>query len=203
MLCKTFALLFLGAIAIPSLQATVLYGNYGSAMPGGGGQAKLSNTYGAVRMVATGSGSLSSITTWLDDETNAVATTAALYSDTAGEPGALLESWTLNIPFGNGFTWVPTTLTSLADPTITAGSTYWFVITNPGTSTTYWERDDQGDKLGWWSGSTLTALAGVAVGSKAQLGIELDGTTSTPEPTTFALLALGLPVLWRLRRARA
>lgn len=109
--------------------------------------------------------------------------TVGLYTDQSGEPGELLESWTIPTPMT--FSGALTTITSDSHPLLSAGTQYWFVRTSFPTSPCCFMRaeNDTGVTGGGWEGSTLTGLfnftgsdiatAGIELTSSAQHGSEL------------------------------
>jgi hypothetical protein len=133
----------------------------------------------------------------------------ALYSDSSGKPGSQLESWTENSYSLPNLQGQPplTTLTSLQHPVLSAGTQYWFVITQqpdlvlwwttpPGTSTP--END------GLWGGNSLNSLmqpGSIRMNTVAfQLNSFEASPAPTPEPRSAVLLLVGLTCFCLSRR---
>jgi len=112
--------------------------------------------------VATASGNLASIATLLA-QSKALPLSIGLYADSSGKPGQLLETWSVSVPTSNQSSVPPlTTLVSVQQPLLSAGTKYWFVVNQGRTAnTTYWWPNDQGVRGGLWltAGSTLNLLS--------------------------------------------
>src|SRR5262245_11907660 len=83
-----------------------------------------SNTAGqaeAFKATASASGSIASISVYVDSGSTASKLVAGLYNDAAGKPGTLLTQGTLNAPVAGA--WNTVTAPSAQ---ITAGANYWF-----------------------------------------------------------------------------
>jgi hypothetical protein len=139
---------------------------------------------------------------------------ASLYTDSGGEPGTLVTSFTVppitSSPSAVNFT--PTSSGIVLSP----GSTYWFEIgySSPNSGVTNW----------YFANSTATTGTGTLgsfqfgvdpslgfpINSQTPFSIEVDGTplaTSVPEPSGFVMAVLGGPLwagwAWRRRRRPA
>ena len=117
-----------------------------------------------------------------------------LYSDTAGQPGALLESWNTTLPAVASLV----TLSSSLHPSLSLGSTYWFVLSTPQDSAV-WYMNGTGVVGGLWEGATLTSLNHDFTGNLTP-GLQVNGTT--PEPATSMLMLGGCGIAMLLRRRR-
>jgi hypothetical protein len=168
---------------VPQVFASTIYNNLGPGNSFSGGTDVSNTNFYATTFTTTGAGNLLTVLTSFFS--NSSPTTMAFYTDAAGEPGALLESWSTAIPNSAGLT----TLTSVVNPFVSAGANYWFVITNPtpGSFSSFWNTNDQGVSGGFWTGNSLTTLAQNFAGSAAP-AIQLN---AIPEPATWALVALG------------
>jgi hypothetical protein len=124
--------------------------------------------------------------------------TVALMTDAGGQPGTILESFSLTDapPYSSPgvSTFVSTTNTPLD-----AGTTYW-IVAIPGDRNTagYWLANSTGP-----TGFMRTGNDGVtwSTDPQASPALEVDGTpvAPVPEPPSFALLGVGLAALaaWR------
>lgn len=207
----------LGLLGLPGrLAAGVIYPViYTNVLPGF--PSNLSSVWVIITASGTGAGYLAipfkpnetepllSITTAVGDLTTSLIA-AGLYSDSGGEPGSLLENWSVAFPLWNGDSPpVPgaTTIRSLLNPELTAGSQYWFVLTDTNLSL---------PQFGWvMTNDNTTPLGGLWVGSQPnqlEQGVSLAGThppgievVGLPEPGSAWLLALGAVMLMARRFA--
>src|ERR1035441_9867490 len=131
----SISLVFLG-LTVTSIQAGVIYSNIGVGFPGDTtgpwGVGVTSSPYWAgIPFTAASGGNLASISTDISSTTQPV--DFLLYADASGEPGALLESWTTGVPaFTPSLTPVAmTTLDSVQNPLLLAGSQYWLLVALP------------------------------------------------------------------------
>ncbi|HLW77546.1 MAG TPA: choice-of-anchor R domain-containing protein, partial [Bryobacteraceae bacterium] len=134
------AVFLAAALAIPaSLSAgpVVLFGDIGPGFPGDTPLGHVLRAgFAAVTFMTSAGGSLSQVELGMSAQ-NPENLTAGLYADSAGEPGTLLESFTIPIP-----TKVQsTTVSSLLNPVLSASTRYWFVFAPLGGET--WFADDQ------------------------------------------------------------
>ncbi len=117
--------------AIPCLAATI-YSNFG---PGNtfivNRDYQTNFDFMATSFVSTGGGILENIITPIFSLDSPVA--FGLYTDSGGEPNALLEDWSVTVP---GFPAELVTLTSAQNPLLFAGTPYWFVISLTGAQKT-------------------------------------------------------------------
>jgi hypothetical protein len=178
---------------------TILYSNFSSTypFPSPGGNTYAGNYFGTA-FTTTAGGLLGTVTLGLSDNEEVPVTgqVAGLYTDSGGEPGTLLESWTVSVPLDPGGL---VTLTSTTNPAILSGTTYFLVFTNEAYSVEWYENDTS-VLGGIWIGSTLTGLSEDLTSSPA-LGIELTSVSSVPEPATGTLVAAGVLALGILRFA--
>jgi hypothetical protein len=126
--------------------------------------------------------------------------TVYLASDSGGSPGGALETFS-SLAFTSPDSIL--TLNSLLNPTLSAGSTYWIVVSAPDLSGSYgeWNWNDQGffglafqnAGTGWKSDDNPTPA----------FEVNASRTTSVPEPTTLLLFGAGFVGFTALRRRRA
>lgn len=178
---------------LTSARAGTIFDNIGPGFPGDSpiGYESI-QSYLGTSFIATGSGPLLQVINDAFDETSSLTVTAGLYTNSGGEPGALLESWNVALPAFDTLT----TLNSVLHPVLTAGSQYWLVY-GPNAINLQWSGNDEGIIDEVWTGPTLTGLSG---GADPQLGLEL--VSSTPEPATGVLLSGALAALLGLRHSR-
>ena len=158
------------------------------------GASTTTSDYEGIQFTATGTGSLFQVmvSPLALGATSPVTWPLTLYTDSAGEPGTVLETW--NISVSNSGT-VPIMVASVVQPMITAGDVYWLVVQNT-TQTSIadmgWE-NYSGDTGGFWTAefNTLNTMA-QAFPTEGLAGAEL---TTTPEPSSSALLGAGCVVL--------
>jgi uncharacterized protein (TIGR03437 family) len=125
----------------------------------------------------------------------------ALYADSGGKPGALLEIITLVNVLTPSTSVVP--FTSAASPTLLGGYQYWLAVSmaNPSTSTSYWWFPSKADP-----GFTLQSVSGSGwgVGSSNRLGFTILASPKAaglPLPTsvsgvTVSLAGRAVPLLY-------
>ncbi len=120
-----------------------------------------------------------------------------LHDDLAGLPGGIIDSYQFSNLVSEVLGGAVENGTSSLNPFVTAGSTYWISLSaglpnNNLYSQVGWHLNDQGlmggtyaheDDNGGWS------LAGTPVTLSA---FRISGVSNVPEPTTIALLLLGL-----------
>jgi hypothetical protein len=191
----TKLLLGIGIIVFTSgaASAGVLYSNITSGFPAdSGSDTSALNTYFGTTFTTTAGGNLGSIELGVTGTTSPV--TLGLYTDSAGEPGTLLESWSAAIPTGSSFPPL-TTLTSVYNPLLSASTSYWLVFTQSSAFQVNWYVNDESVAGGYWSGASLTTLSeGYPTGPP---GIQLN---TIPEPATAMLLGLGFGALLLMKR---
>ena len=216
-----FSLLFMQLLApLHSLASTVMFTNL--SQPGNqyapDGIGIGSNPFvpglwniAATRLIPQLSGVLDAIEVPLANVSGPTNFLAFLMTQTAGQPGTVLESYTLNnVATGN-----PTPLaaiTSLLHPTLTAGTPYWFAVTTGPASFGYWDFTTfQGDASGSPDFATENYLNGLSsawsIGTGGPTGREgalvVLGST-VPEPHSELLVGIGLLALslgWRVRKS--
>jgi hypothetical protein len=185
------------------LSAGIAYNNFGPGNSVGDSAWIFVNTGGfiATTFTTTGSGPLSSVLVDIDCSVTPV--TMGLYTNAAGQPGTLLESWTAPVTVAAQII----TLTSILNPVLSPGTQYWFVITIPPNSYFEWVENNQALKGAIWFGGAVNALAhGVPfeLAAVIQLNTAIPGPVPLP-PTvllTLAGLALaGLTFLWMRKRS--
>jgi len=180
-----------------------IYNNYGE--PGnttGGGFWIDSGNYLGTTFTATSSGDLSSVLLDLESLGGSTSQTMGLYSDASGEPGTLLESWTVTVPANSYPTVSPLILTSVLNPALTSGTEYWFVV-DDGAQQDFWLANNQSVDGGSWAGDSLSGLSQVSAGAETPV-IQLDASSVAPipEPASRMLLLLGFGVIVAACRLR-
>jgi len=115
-----------------------------------------------------------------------------LYTDSNDQPGSLLESWSITVP---GFPGTLTTIPSVLNPVLSAGTQYWFVVTvtDAQKNKLAWYENDQNVSGGVWAGNSLDQMLNFVSGSPMP-AIELNTveTSAVPEPAGGTLLVMGL-----------
>ena len=140
---------------------------------------------------ASASGQLTSIQLPIDSNNSPI--TIALYTSSGGAPGTLLESWTTAVPA----TETLVTVTSVLNPTLSAGSQYWIVFTVPATTgeDIQWFQNLIGQTGGLFFGTSLTAQTHVFAANPLpaiQVLGNLSGPPPVPLPPTLLLTLGGL-----------
>ncbi len=119
-----------------------------------------------------------------------------LHDDLTGLPGGIIDSYQFSNLVSEGLGGAVENGTSSLNPFVTAGSTYWISLSaglpnNNLYSQVGWHLNDQGltganaredDNGGWSPVGTSSTLA----------AFRISGVSNVPEPTTIALLLLGL-----------
>jgi hypothetical protein len=177
--------------------AGTIYSNLGDGLRGyvGYEMNSTSSAFLGTAFTTTGAGVLSDIVIHGLAFTAATPVTLGLYTDNTNEPGTLLESWTTTtLPTGD-----PSPLTilpSVINPSLSASTQYWVVVSRPSGTIVLWS-NDQGVNGGVWAGNSLTNLFHSSIGNPTP-GIQLD---SVPEPASATLLCLGFGALLLTKRA--
>lgn len=122
-----------------------------------------------------------------------------LHSNAAGQPGAILESWSTAAPTVAGIVVLP----SSSHPLLQAGGTYWVTVATGASNTSGgWFLNDQGLNSG---GAVIQSTPGGAwsANSSADRALRVSGGVA-PEPTSALLLGLGgaAALGWGHRRSR-
>jgi hypothetical protein len=118
-------------------------------------------------------------------------------ASSAGQPGSVLETLTTS-SFPTSASIVG--LTSTLQTTLTAGTTYWVIVSASGTLDLYWQigaprgTDFTLSGGGGWNASSGSSRGAVEILSAA--------ATSVPEPSSLAMLGIGLAGVWIWRRKR-
>ena len=152
----------------------------------------------ATTFVTTGGGSLGNLRTSLFSLDSPV--DLRLYTDSGGQPGALLESWSATVP---GFPGLLMTLPSDQHPLLSANTQYWFVIalTNAQKDKLAWYQNNQGVAGGIFAGNSLNGFLEFVPDSPAP-AIELNSTSSTPVPEPASGVLVGTLLLIASPRRR-
>jgi glucose/arabinose dehydrogenase len=161
--------------------ATAVGTNTSAAAPG---QAE------AYRTTADTTGAASGLRVFLDATSTASAVVLGLYSDNAGQPGALLASARLNNPQAGAWNQV-----AVSGASLTAGTAYWISLLDPAdaTGTLRW-RDRAGGSGGperTSQSQTLTALPATwatrGSWTDGPISGQVLGTPSAPPPPTLSV----------------
>jgi len=172
-----------------NLSAGTAYNNFGPGNTVGVNAWIFTNASGfiATTFTTTGAGPLSSVL--LDAGCSSTPITLGLYTNSAGQPGTLLESWTVPVT-----TVQLITLTSVLNPVLSSGTQYWFVITIPSSSTIEWAWNNQGVNGGVWLGSSINALnEGSSPNPTPVIQLNTQNAPNgTPLPPTLILTLCGL-----------
>jgi len=196
LLMALLALLFVNA---RSSRADTIYNNLG---PGNtwivNREYDVNSDFMATLFVTSSGGNLATVITPLFSLNNPV--TVDLYTNSAGQPGTLVEAWSVSAP---GFPGQLTTLTSVLNPLLSANTRYWLVIpvTDIQKLNLAWYQNNQGLDGGIWIGNNLDALIQAEPASPMP-AIQLNSTSSSPvpEPCTMLLFCSGLVGLAAYRR---
>jgi len=188
------ALLALGFGAAKPLRANTIYNNFGPSNSFLVNRSYETNfDFMATTFVTTGGGDLGTILMPIFSLNSPVS--FGLYTSSGGQPGALLEDWSVPVP---GFPAQFVTLTSVLNPFLSSGTQYWFVITltNAQKNKLALYQNNQGVTGGVWAGSSLNGLIDFEPGSPAP-AIQLNSasTSATPEPASVFLFGSGLLLL--------
>jgi hypothetical protein len=148
-------------------------------------------------------GTLSRIVVALNYAFGTNAATISLQADAGGVPGAVLESFSVsNLPPLDGNYQTPTTVTDATNAALVAGTPYWVVASTTTDSSLGWMLSDSA------TGSHATSFDGGATwsattDSQAAFRVTENVPQSVPEPSTFALLGIGMAAGgWLRRRTR-
>jgi hypothetical protein len=194
---KALLLLVLPFVAVSPLHAGIIYSNLGP-----GNTFNVNETYNtnfdfmATTFSSSGGGTLENILTPVFSVNSPV--TFGLYTNSGGQPGTLLESWNATVP-GSPAQFV--TLTSQLNPSLSAQTQYWFVISlsQAQKEELDWYQNNQGVDGGIFLGNQLTGLDGFVPGSPAP-AIQL---VSVPEPASGILLGTSLLLLGLFRKIKS
>lgn len=193
---------------------TILYNNLGSGNTSSGSSYTDGIGPGVVfvgtRVTATAGGALSTVLTFFNTSF-ATTVTMGLYTDSGGQPGTLLESWSTPTVSQDAPGLI--TLTSVVHPVLAAGTAYWFVINPPNASRVGgWFQNNQGVNGGMSYGSSANSLSNTLNPSGPTPAIQLNAPagpvpTPTPLPPSIFLTLIGLACVGlyfaRTRRAAA
>ncbi|MEP6763538.1 MAG: choice-of-anchor R domain-containing protein [Gemmatimonadaceae bacterium] len=139
--------------------------------------------------------------------------TGGIYSNVGGNPSTLLSSFnTVNVPTaGQDFI---ATFTLGSAFTMNAGSTYWFVLrdlANPNGSAAVWRANDVAPvaSAGVGFAGYRVSIDGLAtwttsgIMNRVQIEGNVIGSSTVPEPATYAMVLVGLIGIVTARRRRS
>lgn len=204
---KKYSKLFLalGFVVLSRVaSAGIIYSNIGTGFPNDYSRVYFaSSTFEGATFTTSGGGDLSSVEFAAFSYTPGTTLTAGLYMDSSGQPGTLLESWNTTVPLSQTSGNIPPiVLTSVVTPSLLPGTAYWFVLAQPDGYYSDVYGSDQNVDGGIWAGSTTTAMSHVFSDFEA-MGLQLNGISETPEPSSAMMLLLvcvGLGLLKARRR---
>jgi hypothetical protein len=108
----------------------------------------------AFQASASASGSVASLTLFVDGSSSATTAIIGLYTDSSGQPGSLLTSGTITSPIAGAWNTV-----NVPSAAVTAGSNYWISVLSPvGTGTLYFRDTPTGTTSENSSQTTLGSL---------------------------------------------
>lgn len=198
---RRHCLAVLGLTLCSSLGAATLFSDFGpsDAYSGTGwtvsGPSSLANTQQAVaaQFQPSDTAALSTIRVGAFWVSGTDAVTLDLASDSSGSPGSVIESFSLTPTSSLSIL----TATSLLNPVLSAGTTYWIMML-PGDATTWaaWNENTQG-VLGVSFSSDGGSSWAFSSGFAAPV---FDVSGSVPEPSTSVLLLSGIGALGFLKR---
>ena len=176
--------------------STILYSDFDPANYSVSG-AYNTGSFNGTTFTTTGGGILGAVLLAVAvNQSSPAALTLGLYADSSGQPGALLESWTITFPGANN---PPiTNLASLQNPFLTAGKQYWLVAA-PASVGVVWVFNNQGIVGGLGGGTSLNGMSQHFASSPAP-AIQLNAVV--PEPGSAILAGLGCIAMIAMRKHR-
>jgi hypothetical protein len=190
---RALLLLLLPFLAVSPLRAGIIYSNLGPGNTFNVNAFYDTNfNYMATTFVTSDGGALGDILTPVSSLSSPVS--FGLYTNSGGQPGALLESWNANVPASPGLV----DLSSQLNPSLSAQTQYWFLIALSGAQKEEldWYQNNQGVDGGIYLGNQVNDLTGFVAGSPAP-AIQLN---SVPEPATAIMLGSSLLLLGLFRK---
>jgi hypothetical protein len=130
-----------------------------------------------------------------------------IYSDTGGNPGALLAAFN-SVAIAPGTSAANVTLTTAAPFTLTLGATYWFILDGPdvansllwnGTSPNATPTASQGATF---VGYRFSSNGGATWGNSTVFNAMQINAAPVPEPSTWLMVAAGACLLMGANRLR-
>jgi outer membrane protein assembly factor BamB len=166
----------------------------------------------AFSALASSSGTVGSLSVYVNSGSKASKVTIGLYNDSGGKPGSLLTQGTISAPTAGSWNTV-----AVSNVSVTAGTTYWFTILSPSGSGSVSFRDTASGTLSqnssqtnlttlpptWspgpsWNNSPISAYASAAATSGAVLSVTPSAVSigavtggSNPQPVTLAVSNTG------------
>lgn len=196
---RAIALLAFCLIPAALSASTILYSDLDPANYFVSGSYNTGSFNGTV-FTTTGGGNLTAVSLAIAvNQSSPAALTLGLYTDSFGQPGAQLESWTATFPGANN---PPiTNLASLQNPFLTAGKQYWLVA-SPASVGVVWVFNNQGINGGLWVGTSLNGMSQRFAGSPTP-AIQLNGVPESGSAILAGVCCLGLIAIHTMRKRRA
>lgn len=114
-----------------------------------------------------------------------------LFSDAAGQPGALLEQWDISGMLGYVFTTTGiVTVSSVSKPLLTAGTTYWLVPFVPTSTHAVWNWNSLADR-GSIASTTNNGTTWTVNTNHVRGAFRVVGGAEVPEPGAWAFIVAG------------
>jgi hypothetical protein len=193
----------------------IVYNNFGAGNGGNDYQTAVGWTVGndfsgdnvaiGEKFTPSTTGTLSQIILALEYVAGPNAGTVSLRADNAGVPGATLESFSVSsLPPSDSNFHTPLDLVSVTQPALSAGTPYWIVASTTIASSLSWMFNNTSATASHatsFDGGT-TWVANNDTQGAFRVTENLRVTTGVPEPSTLALLSIGLGAFAskRLRR---
>lgn len=193
------SLIVLAMCALPA-RATTLYTTFGPGQAfGSGGYTVEDNLGWASQFQTTSTGAVGSIDLPLLLQGGAMTVTVVIAADSAGSPGAALETFSINnLPA------TPTVESAISalNPVLTAGTPYWFEVIGKGPN--------PGTDIGQWYDTSLSTTQTIditnnggatwSVFSAGEPVAAFDVVSQVPEPGTCGAIIVGSILILSGRR---
>ena len=131
----TLALTTLSSVSAPVAQAAGTIG-LGTQTIGANTDSNSAGSAESFQATATASGSVASLTVYVDSTSKATSVIVGLYSDNSGQPGALLTQGTISSPAAGAWD-----TAAVPAASITSGTPYWISVLSPSGAGEFAFRD--------------------------------------------------------------